>query len=184
MIISLCGQANAEHHQQLFSRNFWSPTFHTQRLNYCTLDGKCGLAVANMYCRMMGYEQADEAIIEYNVGLTNYLLSSAQCKGWRCNGFMLITCVGNFSHKPEKNYYYRSQRFVFPQFDNYRVDWCYQNGHGCGKRAAYSFCRRMGYMNAQYYKKQEDVSATKALGNKKLCFGEGCDGFSSITCYR
>ena len=77
MTISLCGQAS----QHVYSRNFWSPTFHIERLNYCTVDGKeCGLAVANKYCKMMGYEQADEAIIDYNVGLTNYLLSSAQCK--------------------------------------------------------------------------------------------------------
>ncbi len=185
LAISLSGQANAGVHQQTFSRNFWRPTFHIQRLNYCTLDGKeCGLVVASKYCKMMGYERADEAIIDYNIGLTNYLLSSAQCKGWRCNGFMLITCAGDFSHKPGKNYYYRSQRFVFPRIAHYRIDWCYENGLGCGQRAAYSFCRRMGYMNAQYYKKQEDVSATKALGNQKLCFGEDCSGFSSITCYR
>jgi hypothetical protein len=183
--ILLSLQVNAETHQQHYSRNFWSPTYQTQRLNYCSLDGKmCGLAVANKYCKMMGYERADEALIDYGVGLTNYLLSQAQCKGWRCNGFMLITCVGNFSHKPEKNYYYRSQRFAYPRFDHYRVAWCYENAKGCGQRAAFSFCRRMGYMNAQYYKKEEDISATKALGNQQLCFGEDCDGFSSITCYR
>ena len=156
-----------------------------QRLNYCSLDGKeCGLAIANKYCQTLGYEKADEAIIDYNVGLTHYFMSSAKCKGWGCNGFTLITCVGKFSDHLAKNYYYRSQRFVFPRFDHYRIDWCYKNGEECGQRAAYSFCRRMGYMNAQYYKKQEHVAATKALGNKKLCFGENCSGFSSITCYR
>ena len=181
----LCFQANAKNNQQMYSRNFWSPAFNLQRLNYCTLDGnECGLAVANKYCKMMGYEQADEAIIDYNVGVTNYFSPNARCKGWGCNGFKLITCTGNFSHQPEKNYYYRSQRYVFPRFDQYRIDWCYENGKGCGQRAAYSFCRRMGYMNAQYYKKQEDVAATKALGNQKLCFGDECNGFSSITCYR
>ena len=185
VVISSYAQAGQESDQQNFSRDFWSPTFHIQRLNYCTLDGKeCGPAVANKYCKMMGYERADVAIIDYNIGLTNYFLSSAQCRGWRCNGFKLITCVGNFSHHPKQNYYYRSQRFVFPRIDHYRIDWCYESGRGCGQRAAYSFCRRMGYMNAQYYKKQDDVAATKALGNQKLCFGDDCKGFSSITCYR
>lgn len=185
MAISLIGQANVKHLEHKFYRNFWSPTYHIQRLNYCSLDGKeCGLAIANKYCQTLGYEKADEAIIDYNVGLTHYFMSSAKCKGWGCNGFTLITCVGKFSDHLAKNYYYRAQRFVFPRFDHYRIDWCYKNGQGCGQRAAYSFCRRMGYMNAQYYKKQEHVAATKALGNKKLCFGENCSGFSSITCYR
>ena len=185
VMIFLSLQATAAEKQQQFFRDFWNPTFHTQRLNYCSPDGKeCGLPVANKYCSMMGYERADKASIDYNIGLTNYLLSGAKCKGWRCNGFKLITCVGSFSHQSQKNYYYRSQRFVFPRFNHYRIDWCYENGRGCGKRAAYSFCRRMGYMNAQYFKKQDDVAATKALGNQKLCFGDECRGFDSITCYR
>ena len=181
----MIGKVTAADQRQNFYRNFWNPTYHIQRLNFCTVDGKeCGLAVANKYCKMMGYERAKESLIDYNVGLTNYLLSSAQCRGWGCNGFTLITCIGNFSNKPTPNYYYRSQRFVFPRFNQYRVDWCYENGRGCGQRAAYSFCRRMGYMHAQGYKKQDHVPATKAIGNQKLCFGEGCHGFYSITCFR
>jgi hypothetical protein len=183
--ISLINNVNAEERKQNFYRNFWNPTYNGQRLNYCTLDSKaCGLAVANKYCKLMGYEKANEAIIDYNVGLTNYILTRAQCKGWNCNSFTLITCTGNFSQYPPKVSSYRSQRFVFPRVDHYRIDWCYENSRGCGQRAAYSFCRRMGYMNAQYFKKQEHVMATKALGNGKLCFGDDCSGFSSITCYR
>lgn len=182
--LTLVSQANSEN-QQDFSRNFWSPTYNIQRLSYCSLGGKeCGLAVANRYCKMMGYERATEEIIDYNVGLTNYLLTRAQCKGWSCNGFMLITCARSVSHTPPENYYYRSQRFVFPRFGHYRVDWCYENGKGCGHRAAYSFCRRMGYKRDQSYKKEENIGATKAIGNRRLCFGKGCRGFSSVTCYR
>ena len=178
-------QADTLSDKHSFYRNLWSPAYNNQRLNYCSLDGKkCGLAVANDYCKMMGYEKASEAIIDYHVGETNYFLSNARCKGWHCNGFMLITCVGRFSHKPTQDYSYRSKRFVFPRFDNYRIDWCYKNGRGCGQRTANSFCRRMGYMSAQFFKKEEHVSATKAIGNQRLCFGDRCSGFSSITCYR
>ncbi len=182
LLINKAGAGNSE---QNFYRNFWNPTYHIQRLNYCTVDGKiCGLGVATRYCQMMGYNKADQQIIDYNVGLTNYLLSRVMCKGWECNGFMLIRCVDKMSHTPPKNYYYRSAKFVFPRFGNYRVDWCYKEGHGCGQKVAYSFCRRMGYMKAQHYKKEPHVSATKALGNQKLCFGNECSGFSSISCYR
>jgi hypothetical protein len=177
--------ADAKHHANEYYRNFWNPMYHAERLNYCSLNGKaCGLRLANAYCQTMGYEKADKAIIDYNVGLTHYFLSSAQCKGWRCHGFTLITCVGTFKSHRDDPEYYRSQRFVFPRFDQYRVDWCYKNGQDCGQRPAFSFCRRLGYMNAQYYKKQDHVAVTKALGNHKLCLGDSCSGFSSITCYR
>ncbi|WP_133127170.1 hypothetical protein [Legionella nagasakiensis] len=179
------GKVNAEGKSQNYYRNFWSPTFHIQRLNYCTLGGKeCGMPVARRYCQMMGYKEADKQIIDYNVGLTNYIFSKAQCKGWRCNGFKLIRCVGNISHKPPQIYYYRYRRFALPRMDHYRVDWCYESGKGCGRQAAHSFCRRMGYLRTEGYKKQERVPATKAIGNQKLCFGNQCTGFSEIICYR
>lgn len=168
-----------------FSRNFWYPSYHIERLSYCTLDKKeCGMSLANRYCKLMGYQRASKEIIDYNVGVTNHLFSSTQCKGWGCNGFKLITCMGEFSRHPTSDYYYREHRFAFPRINHYRVDWCYDNQRGCGHRAAYSFCRQMGYTHARDYKKQEHVTATKALGNYRLCFGPQCSGFSEITCYR
>ena len=185
LVISSIGQAKERHNDVNFYRNYWNPTFNIQRLSYCSLDGKtCGFSIANQYCHRMGYEKASEAIIDYNVGVTHYLSTHARCTGWRCHGFMLITCQNNFHHQPAQEYYYREQRFVFPRHSNYRVAWCYQNGRQCGKRPAYSFCRRMGYTQVKYFKKEDHVSATKALGNQRLCFGQNCHGFKEITCYR
>ncbi|MCX7117103.1 MAG: hypothetical protein NTW94_04205 [Legionellales bacterium] len=181
----LVQQVSAGSSGEHYYRNFWSPMFHSGRLSYCTVDGKrCGLAVASSYCKMMGYERAKNEIIDYNVGLTHYLASEAKCRGVRCDGFMLITCEGRFTDKPVKHYFYRSRRFVVPRFDNHRVDWCYKSGKGCGQRAAYSFCRRMGYMNAQSFQKQTSVLVTRSLGDQKICFGTQCAGFASITCFR
>ena len=168
-----------------FYRDIWQPTYHILRLNYCTLDGKeCGLEVASRYCRMLGYNKADKQIIANNVGLTHFLNTKAKCKGWECDGFKMIRCVGNIDHEPPKLYHYRERRFAFPRMDHYRIAWCYENDKNCGREAAYSFCRRMGYLKANDYKKQSQIAATKALGNQKLCFGKACDGFEYITCYR
>lgn len=168
-----------------FFRNFWSPEYHAQRLAYCTFDGKeCGLPVATRFCRMLGYQKADKAIIAHNVGLTHYIATKGECKGWRCNGFKLIRCVGNASKSSPELYAYRYRRFVFPRMANYRIAWCYKNEKQCGKQTANSFCRRMGYLKATEYEKQENVPATKALGNHKLCFGKNCSGFKRIICYR
>ena len=37
VMIFLSLQATAAEKQQQFFRDFWNPTFHTQRLNYCIL---------------------------------------------------------------------------------------------------------------------------------------------------
>ncbi|WED41807.1 hypothetical protein [Legionella cardiaca] len=168
-----------------YYRNFWMPKYHGERLNYCMFDGReCGLAVATRYCRLMGYERADQQIIDNNVGLTHFLFCKAKCKGWRCNGFKTIRCVSNMAHKPPRAYHYRLRRFVYPRFNNYRVDWCYDGRQGCGRRAAFSFCRRLGYIDVRRFAIQKHIAATEAIGNQKLCFGMLCNAFSYIDCYR
>lgn len=185
LMLLTAAQSSAAGKTDEYYRNFWHPLYNAERLNYCAADEKeCGIKVATRYCQMMGYDYADQHIIAYNVGLTHYIDSDASCKGWQCNGFMTIRCVGKTSHTPPQPYYYRSQRFVYPRFNNYRVDWCYEKHGKCGRVVADSFCRRMGYMRAQEYAKQEHVAATKALNDQELCFGQECSGFSSITCYR
>lgn len=166
-------------------RSFFSPTYHGERLNYCSLDGKaCGLQLASQYCRMLGYAYANHSLIDYNVGLTNYLSERARCKGWCCHGFKTITCVEKIRHHPAKWTYYRFRRFVYPRYAHFRVDWCYDGQQGCGRRAAYSFCRRLGYLSVHHYAVEKQIAATKAIGNQKLCFGKRCQGFREIVCFR
>lgn len=171
--------------KQNYYRTFWDPTYHGHRLDYCMSEyKKCGQPVANHYCQIMGYDHANQQVIDYNVGMTQSFSCRKPCKGWQCNGFTLIRCVGKITHKPASAYYYRSQAFVFPRFNHERVDWCYEDGKGCGQRAAWSFCRRMGYARAQSYIIQNHVSQTRAIGNHQVCIGDGCNAFSRITCYR
>lgn len=166
-------------------RNFWHPTYNGGRLDYCTVDGKeCGKAVANRYCQMLGYDHASQHVIAYNIGLTHYISSHARCKGWRCNGFMTIGCSTNLVHTPPKPYHYRKKRFVDPRFNHYRVDWCYNKNSGCGLRAANSFCSRMGFIQAKHFVKETQVSATQSIGSQELCFGNQCNAFKIIVCYR
>lgn len=178
-------QGHAQGREKKFYRNFWNPTYLSQPLSYCLLSGKeCGMPVANRFCKLLGYEKADQEIIANNVGLTHYIASRERCKGWECNGFKLIRCVGEMSHRPEEIYYYQFRRFALPRYNHYRIDWCYQDGKECGQKVALSFCRRMGYLRTKSYQKQTGVPATMALGNQKLCFGNACHGFKEISCYR
>lgn len=166
-------------------RSYWHPKFLSERLSYCSLDGtQCGKKVADQYCKMLGYRHSSQSSIAYNLGLTNYLSSRAQCKGWRCNGFMTIDCVTEFSHKPPRPYHYREKKYVYPRFNEYRIDWCYNKNTGCGKRAANSFCSRMGFTGAKGFAKEPLISATKTIGSQELCFGNECDAFRFIVCNR
>jgi len=166
-------------------RDFWYPLYHGMRLSYCSENQKeCGLPLASKYCKLMGYEKASEERIEHNVGLTRYPASTKQCQGWRCDGFMFISCEENLKKAEPPIYYYRTQDFVLPRFNNYRVDWCYKRDTKCGSRAANAFCRQQGYRRATSYDKQTKVLATQTVGDQELCFGKTCDGFSHITCYR
>lgn len=180
----LCGVVHATNENN-FYHAFRYPLLFGHRLDYCMQDHHvCGLPVANRYCEAMGYEKSVDQVIDYNIGTTRAFETGTNCKGWQCNGFKMIRCVATFKHKPASVYYYRQQKFVYPQYNHARVDWCYKNGKQCGAPAAYSFCRRMGFSRAEAYSKQEGVSQTRALSNQRVCVGKLCNGFSSITCYR
>jgi len=185
LFCSLLEQSSATEKQNKAFRNFWHPTYRGVRLDYCTVDGKeCGKAVADRYCQFLGYDYSNQNVIAYNVGLTQFLSSQVRCTGWRCNGFMTIGCAIGLSHTPPKPYHYREQRFADPRYNDYRVDWCYNQKDGCGARAANSFCNRLGFMQAKYFIKETQVSATKTIGSQELCFGNQCNAFKMIVCYR
>ena len=182
---SFMGQLNASSSQNKAFRSFWHPTFLGERLDYCTVDGhECGKAVAHRYCQMLGYDYSSQNIIAYNIGLTHFIASRAECKGWRCNGFMTIDCATGISNTPPKPYHYREKKFAYPRFNDYRINWCYSENKGCGARAANSFCSRMGFMQAKHFVKESQISATKTIGSQELCFGANCDAFKLIVCSR
>ena len=177
--------ANHKERDNKAFRNFWHPTFHGERLNYCTFDeSQCGQTVANRYCRMLGYDYSHQNKIAYNIGLTHFLDKRFRCIGWKCAGFMNIGCATTVSHAPPKPWHYREKRFLNPRFNDYRVDWCYAHQKGCGLKAANSFCARIGYMKAKYFIKQGMVGATQSIGNQQLCFGQQCNAFKMIVCFR
>lgn len=188
MLFCCCVQSyssSAIEKKNIAIRNFWHPAYLGERLDYCSADGKeCGKPVADRYCNMLGYAYAKQAKIAYNLGLTHYISTGSSCKGWRCNGFMTIACATNLTHTPPQSYHYREKRFTAPRYNAYRVDWCYEKKEGCGARAANSFCKRMGFVRTQSFVKETQVGATKTIGSEELCFGNLCDAFKTIVCYR
>ncbi|MDF1645404.1 MAG: hypothetical protein P1U61_00265 [Legionellaceae bacterium] len=166
-------------------RDLFYPQYHGLPLSYCSEDHKtCGLKLASKYCELLGYNKASRMMIAHNVGLTRYPLTKVQCKGWRCDGFKLITCEESLKKIPTPVYYYRMRDFALPRIENYRMAWCYKEKKGCGRRAADAFCRQQGYLRSKGYEKSTEVAATRTIGSGALCFGQACNGFGRITCYR
>lgn len=169
---------------QIARRNIWEPQFQGQNLAYCTANGDaCGLPVATRYCRLLGYDKASHQVVSMNAGLTHYIDTKARCVGWRCPGFKNITCIRDARDETVLPAHYRNRRFDFPRYNHYRVDYCYDGTSGCGKRAAQSFCRRLGYMRTTGFVSDPHIRATSAIGNQKLCFRD-CTAFKQIDCFR
>lgn len=168
-----------------YYRDFWNPRFQGAIVSYCTQDGKiCGSKIASEYCQLMGYLRADKYIKAWNTGLTHFIDTPRVCTGWTCHGFKKIRCVGENRHKPPKAAYYRLRHYVYPRMDHYRVAACKEGKTQCGRSAAQSFCRRMGFESVHRFKIVAGVPATKTLGNQQLCFGKTCKAFAWIDCFR
>ncbi len=188
LLVALCGFSEQSYAEKLHNqtyRDFWHPTYHGERLDFCSIDGReCGKQVADRYCQLLGYDYSSQNVIAHNLGLTNFLSTRAQCSGWRCNGFMTISCAKGIKHHPPRPYHYTEKKYVYPRFNHYRLDWCYKQNHNCGAMAANSFCSRLGYVRAKRFIKEAQISATKTIGSQELCFGNGCNSFREIICSR
>lgn len=170
--------------RQLSQRHFWLPSYLGQRLDYCdTKHCLCGLKLAHIYCKMMGYEKAKQALIDRDIGSTRFLHQKSGCKGLGCNGFKTIVCVQHASLKPQ-SYHYRYKRYVFPRYQQSRVAWCYDGKKGCGRQAAHAFCRKLAFLKASSYDVDPEAGNTRAIGNQRLCVGKRCCGFRQIICFR
>ena len=168
-----------------YFREFLHPSYYGHQLSWCNEPGKiCGKAVADNYCQMMGYLRADRFRIAYDVGLTRYMGTNRLCGHYSCDGFQSISCLQRHDRNPPAPYHYRRYTFNYPRYDHHRIAWCYSDKGQCGRVAAHSYCRQVGYAKAIDYKKAIVSGITQRLGSKQLCIGSKCSAFKQITCYR
>ena len=171
--------------QSTVYRYFWHPMLKEERLDYCHEDRTtCGLPVADCYCKAMGYDKVARFRKAPNLGLTRLMSGANECRGWKCSGFEYIKCQGQRQYHIRPQSDYRQEIFVRPRWHNYPLAWCYQNGHQCGRRAAYSFCRFQGYGKVIKFSPAKCVNASKEIGTSALCYNDDCKGFEYIVCGR
>lgn len=186
--LMLISHAHAATTSPMFYRDYWSPLYHGERLAYCDRDDqRCGHDIAQSYCQMMGYDDVRHYRIARNIGLTYYWDRGGQCRGWQCDGFDWIECVGQFTQHEQRALEHQAvqiKRFIYPRDQNHRVDWCYRLHQECGRRAAYAFCRQHGYDAVVSYAVDDKTPATRTLKEGALCYGDTCKGFKFIRCRR
>lgn len=187
-LLLLLGQSFAESNnnlQKITYRSFWQPVYLGARLNYCDSTNQiCGSKLADKYCKLMGYDKVLNNEIAYNLGYTHALPHKTHCNNLSCNGFKYINCMRSLVKSRPASYYYRQKLFVSPRWQHHRIDWCYTQRSGCGLKAANSFCKRVGFMKAKSFIKEQPLSCTKHIGSDQLCLGSTCSGFKTIVCYR
>lgn len=75
------------------------------------------------------------------------------------------------------------QRFVDPEIDGVRLDWCRVYGGECGQPAADAFCRRRGYERAErFLAPNAGPTTTKVISSGEECQGPICTTFFLVEC--
>ncbi|MGD1878234.1 MAG: hypothetical protein ACFB13_12125 [Kiloniellaceae bacterium] len=79
----------------------------------------------------------------------------------------------------------QEQTFRFPVHQVYRLNFCLENGQGCGEPAANAWCKDSGFARSSRWTQEENIGAlypTVYLGSGGICDKFLCDGFEEITC--
>ncbi len=169
-----------------YFRTFWAPTFQGEPLNFCTDRYRaCGKKPAELFCQKMGYDHVARYLKASDVGFARDIQSNLICHHALCDSYKMIKCMaGKIENNNYYTYYAKKRKFYKPRYHGYRVAWCYSQGRGCGRKAAYSFCRRLGYMGASRYQRDLAIGISQAIGTEERCFGGHCKGFKYIICRR
>lgn len=90
MLAGLAGPSDAG------TRNFFNPTVGGDRLSFCAnYDGICGKAIADAWCRAIGFEEAinfRRDTRENQVIVARYADTGDVCRGKDCQSFRQIKC--------------------------------------------------------------------------------------------
>jgi hypothetical protein len=172
--------------------SFEYPTYAGYPVDWCLNYGRdCGYPVAEALCETIdakavwtggiasaswgdfGTVGMDPDRGRYSPTLT--LGDEQLCDASYCDGVQIARCVVPL----------RDVEIREPVVDGYRVDWCTTWGQDCGgATAADQLCRELYGDSASAIEWESGfASPTLVLGDGRVCRGEGCRSFSSVTCY-
>jgi hypothetical protein len=181
---------------QAAPKTFVNPKIGSNRLDWCLNWGSgCGEPAATAWCKTKGYNKSIDSEEDQNIGdssPTRLLSTGAVCDQPYCDGFTFITCASSLAPPPPLPPpplppASAKQIFFKPKYNGVRLDWCYDEGEGCGKQAADAWCDEQGFDEAIKFKIASGVGPLKPtiyIGSGETTLKPLANAFRSITCVK
>ncbi len=181
---------------QSAQKTFVNPKLGASRLDYCLEWGaSCGEPAATAWCKTKGYQKSVDAEEDHDIGATTptrLLGSGAVCDQSYCDGFTFITCATATLPPPPLPPpplppATAKQIFFKPKYNGVRLDWCFDEGEGCGKQAADAWCDDQGFDEAIKFRIASAIGPLKPtvyIGSGQTTLKPLANAFKSITCVK
>lgn len=182
---------------QAAPKTFVQPKIGPNRLDWCLNWGSsCGEPAATAWCQTKGYAKSIDSEEDMDIGAsspTRLLASGAVCDQPYCDGFTFITCANGISPPPPPMPPpplpppAMKQLFFKPKYNGVRLDWCYEDGNGCGKQAADAWCDDQGFDEAIKFKIAPGIGPLKPtihIGSGETTLQPLANAFKTITCVK
>lgn len=171
------GLSPMKHMKHIKGARYTHPKYKGFALDWCRIfEHECGQSAADAFCQYKGHLKAKSWEKWSNPGVKTMTIgqnSICDPAYHICDSFKYIRCI------------VKTKTFIKPKFNGYALDWCKTFGHGCGKKAANSYCKLKGFNKAIKWKKWSNPGIkTMTIGESSVCDPayHGCDSFKSIKC--
>ncbi len=154
-------KGNAIENRNKFCKNYANQAVKQQRANL------------NQKCNYIGLSWSSNYNIHYNWCLKTLGTGKPEDQA-KVRNDALVKCT-NRAHK--------QQTFINPKWKGHIVDNCVTWATTCDGGGAQNFCRLKGYKKALKWKHNRP-GTTYVIGSNKVCRGNFCVGYSSITCVK
>ena len=180
------------------TKTFVSPKIGANRLDWCLNWGSgCGEPAATAWCKSKGFAKSVDSEEDNDIGgssPTRLLSTGAVCDQPYCDGFTFITCQTAAIPLPPPPLpppplppAAMKQLFFKPKYNGVRLDWCYEEGNGCGKQAADAWCDDQGFDEAIKFQIASGIGPLKPtihIGTGETTLQPLANAFKTITCVK
>ena len=192
-IFTLCFSAQIA---EAAPKTFVNPKIGSNRLDFCLNWGSgCGEPAATAWCQSKGFDKSIDSEMAADIGdasPTRLIATGAVCDQPYCDGFTFITCASSVAPPPPLPPpplppATAKQVFFKPRFNGVRLDWCYEDEQGCGKKAADAWCDDEGFDEALKFQIASGYGPfrkTIEIGSGQVLVKPVTNAFKSITCVK
>jgi hypothetical protein len=151
------------------------------RVDWCLNWGNnCGKPAAEAFCQARGFRQALSFQSQRMGGPTWVAGDRKICLHPVCTALVNVTCEG----EADARSFAMVQDFPDPTINHVPIATCLAHAHECGKPAADSFCRAVGFLRATHFQESAPSGPIVHFGDATNCSGEHCRALKNVICSR